>query len=87
MRGKKKISYENLLHTALSKPAFLRMIREFDIDINNVNYLLYEKLKCAVKVKLETIVYKLDILLKFLSYKTSVELISYLASILINVSL
>ena len=67
MRGK-TIS-NNVIHKrALTKPNLLRMIRDF--DIKNVNHLVYEKLRDAVKVKLENVFYKLDILLKYRKKKT-----------------
>lgn len=65
MRGKND---NDVMHRALTKPGLLRMIREF--DIKNVNNLVYEKLRYVVKVKLENIVYKLDVLLKYRKKKT-----------------
>ena len=65
MRGKND---NDVMNRALTKPSLLRMIREF--DIKNVNNLVYEKLRHAVNVKLENIVYKLDVLLKYRKKKT-----------------
>jgi hypothetical protein len=67
MRGK-NISY-NVINRALTKHSLLRMIREF--DIKNVNNLVYDKLRNIVNVKLENIVYKLDVLLKYRKKKNN----------------
>jgi len=64
---RKNISFD-VLNRALTKPAFLRIIREF--DIKNVNHLVYEELRGELKVKLEELIYKLDILLKYRKKKT-----------------
>ena len=60
--SKKKISFD-VLNRALTKPGFLRIIREF--DIKNVNHLVYEELRGEMKVKLEELISQLDILLKY----------------------
>ena len=67
MRGK-NISY-NVINRALTKQSLLRMIRDF--DIKNVNHLVYEKLRDAVKVTLENVFYKLDFLLKYRKKKNN----------------
>lgn len=64
---RKNISFD-VLNRALTKPGFLRIIREFDIQ--NVNHLVYEELRAELKVKLEELIYKLDILLKYRKKKT-----------------
>lgn len=64
---RKNISFD-VLNRALTKPGFLRIIREFDIQ--NVNHLVYEELRGELKVKLEELIYKLDILLKYRKKKT-----------------
>lgn len=65
--SKKKISFD-VLNRALTKPGFLRIIREF--DIKNVNHLVYEELRGEMKVKLEELISKLDILLKYKKKKS-----------------
>lgn len=64
---RKNISFD-VLNRALTKPGFLRILREFDIQ--NVNHLVYEELRGELKVKLEELIYKLDILLKYRKKKT-----------------
>lgn len=65
--SKKNIPFD-ILNTALTKPGFLRLIREF--DIKNVNHLVYEELRSEMKVKLEELIFKLDILLKYRKKKS-----------------
>lgn len=64
---RKNISFD-VLNRALTKPGFSRILREF--DIKNVNSLVYEELRGELKVKLEELIYKLDILLKYRRKKT-----------------
>lgn len=64
---RKNISLD-VLNRALTKPAFLRIIRE--LNIKNVNHFVYEELRSEIKVELEDLLYKLDILLKYKKKKT-----------------
>ena len=64
---KRNISFD-VFNRALTKPGFLRIIREFDIKM--VNHLVYEELRGELKVKLEELILKLDILLKYKKKKT-----------------
>lgn len=57
-----------ILNTALTKPSFLRMIKEF--EIKNVSHLVYEELRGIIKVELEELLYKIHILLQYKKKKT-----------------